>query len=125
LASQHPSLFAARNDWEAQVLRLVAEAGLPQPVPNYRVVLGGQPRFLDVAWPDFLVDLEFDGFEPHMVRAVFDDDRVRQNALVAGGWTVFRVTSRMLEDDPGRVIAAIKTAIETGGHVDRKMLRTA
>ncbi len=107
LASQHAGLVSARNEWEAQLLRMVDEAGLPEPVPNHGLVLDGQRRFLDIAWPDHMVDLEFDGFEPHMVRAVFDDDRVRQNALVAAGWTVFRVTSRMLEHQPGRLLAAI------------------
>jgi hypothetical protein len=125
LASQHTELVSARNEWEAQLLRMVDEAGLPEPVPNHGVVLDGQRRFLDVAWPEHMVNLEFDGFEPHMVRAVFDDDRVRQNALVAAGWTVFRVTSRMLEDDPRGILAAIAATIEARGHESRQMRRVS
>ncbi len=125
LSSQHPALVSARNEWEAQLLRLIAGVGLPAPVPNYALVLNGQRRFLDVAWPEYMVDLEFDGFEPHMVRAVFDDDRVRQNSLVAAGWTVFRITSRILEEDPSGVLAAIKSTIKTRGHENRNILRIA
>ena len=123
LASQHTELVSARNEWEARVLRLVDGTGIPAPVPNHGLVLDGQRRFLDVAWPEHMVVLEFDGFEPHMVRAVFDDDRVRQNALVAAGWTVFRVTSRMLEDDPRGLLASLAATIGPRGHESRQIRR--
>ena len=89
----------ARNLWEAKVLRVVRELGLPEPRVNYRVQVGGKRRYLDLAWPDAKVAVEFDGFVPHSTRRVFDDDRVRQNHLVADGWTVFRVTKTMLDTD--------------------------
>ena len=54
-------------------------------------------RYLDLAWPDAKVAVEFDGFVPHSTRRVFDDDRARQNDLVADGWTVFRITQSMLD----------------------------
>jgi very-short-patch-repair endonuclease len=115
LAEQHPQLERARNEWEALALRLARRFGLPDPVPNHPVHVG-QRRVLDLAWPDALVVLEFDGFAPHMVRDVFDDDRARQNALVAAGWTVFRATSRLLERDPRAVFAPIAAAIAARGH---------
>ena len=76
------------------------ELGLPDPRVNYRVQVGGRRRYLDLAWPDAKVAVEFDGFVPHSTRRVFDDDRARQNDLVADGWTVFRVTKTMLDADP-------------------------
>ena len=69
---------------------------------------------------DFMSALEFDDFDPHTVRDVFDDDRVRQNALVAAGWTVLRVTSRMLEQDPGGLVANI-ASLMTRGHENDQM----
>jgi hypothetical protein len=116
LAEQHPQLDQARNEWEALVVRLTAEYGLPAGVPNFEVVADSQRRFLDVAWPLFMVFLEFDGFLPHMVREKFDDDRARQNALVAEGWTVFRATSRLLETNPASVFEPIRRTIEARGH---------
>lgn len=115
LAEQHPLLDRARNEREAQVLRLCREHGLPDPVPNHVVVVGGARRMLDTAWPDCMVDLEFDGFGPHTVRRTFDDDRARQNLLVAEGWLVFRTTARLLERDPRGVFEPIGHAIRARG----------
>jgi hypothetical protein len=122
LAEQHPGLEQARNEWEALVVRRVHEFGLPEPQLDYPVVVDGQQRYLDVAWAQSLVDLEFDGFPPHMVRSVFDEDRVRQNSLVAAGWTVFRVTSRILEQNPGPLFGQIRQALRSRGHHFGKML---
>ena len=121
LASQHPGLDRARNEWEALVVRLAREFGLPAPVLNYPVVVGGQRRLLDVAWPEPKVDLEFDGFQSHMVRTAFDDDRVRQNALVDEEWKVFRATSQTLRDDPSTTFTQIATALDRRGHGSARM----
>jgi very-short-patch-repair endonuclease len=110
LDARDPRLHQAANVWEAKVLRVVRELGLPSPEVNHRVRVGGRVRYLDVAWPDAKVAIEFDGFVPHSTRRVFDDDRARQNDLVADGWTVFRVTATMLRD-PERTFAPIALAI--------------
>jgi very-short-patch-repair endonuclease len=111
LEQRHPELRNARNLWEAKVLRVVRELGLPDPRVNYRVEVGGKRRYLDLAWPDAKVAVEFDGFVPHSTRRVFDDDRVRQNHLVADGWTVFRVTKTMLDTDALGTFRPIACAI--------------
>ncbi len=90
----HPEAQRLRNDWEQAVLAALSDASLPEPRINYRLHVGGRWRELDFAWPEQRIDLEFDGFDPHAsTRAVFDDDRSRQNDLVAAGWKVFRITS--------------------------------
>jgi very-short-patch-repair endonuclease len=122
LALQHPQLDRARNEWEALALRLVRARGLPEPVPNYVVVVDGQRRVLDLAWPPARAFLEFDGFRVHMVRRVFDDDRVRQNALVADGWVVFRTTSNMLTRNPDSVFGPLEHILRLRGHDTRKIL---
>ena len=93
------------------------DLGLPPPRVNYRVHVGGRRRYLDLAWPDVKVAVEFDGFVPHSTRRVFDDDRARQNELVAARWTVFRVTKTMLDADPAgafRPVATVRCAQFTG-----------
>jgi very-short-patch-repair endonuclease len=110
LDERDPGLRDARNVWEAKVLRVVKNLGLPPPHVNYRLRLGGRVRYVDLAWPEVKVAVEFDGFVPHSTRRVFDDDRARQNDLVADGWTVFRVTATMLRD-PERAFAPISAAI--------------
>ena len=100
LEQRHPDLARAANLWEAKVVRLVRQLGLPDPEINYRLRVGGRVRYLDLAWPDARVAVEFDGFVPHSTRRVFDDDRTRQNDLVDDEWAVFRVTKTMLDADP-------------------------
>jgi len=111
LETRHPELARAANLWEAKVLRVVRDLGLPEPRVNYRVQVGGKRRYIDLAWPDTKVAVEFDGFVPHSTRRVFDDDRVRQNHLVADRWTVFRVTKTMLDTDPLGTFRPIACAI--------------
>ena len=110
LDARDPQLVRAANVWEAKVLRIVRKWGLPPPSVNHQVRVNGRLRRLDLAWPHAKVAIEFDGFVPHSTRRVFDDDRARQNDLVAAGWTVFRVTASMLRD-PERTFAPIAAAI--------------
>jgi very-short-patch-repair endonuclease len=125
LAEQHPELERARSSWEAEVLRLARRYGLPAPAVNHPVRVGGQRRLLDAAWVNAQVDLEFDGFLEHSPRAVFDDDRARQNALVSDGWIVFRATSTILRDAPDQLFDAVRDAISARGHRTRHIRRVS
>jgi hypothetical protein len=115
LEEAHPELWRARNEWEARVLRLFRKAKTPDPIPNYEVRVGGQNRFIDLAWPEHLVAVEFDGFVPHSTRRVFDDDRVRQNDLVDAQWKVFRLTSTAVRRRPAAAIAPVLRALGSTG----------
>jgi very-short-patch-repair endonuclease len=112
ISRAHPDLERARNEFEAEVLRLARAAGLPQPEVNWPLIINGQRRLLDVAWPAPKIVLEFDGYLPHVeTRTVFDDDRARQNDLVDDDWKVFRVTSTMLRASLARQFEAVKRAL--------------
>ncbi len=119
LDEREPALRCARNLWEAKVLRVVRRLGMPPPRVNHRVHVGGRRRYLDLAWPDVKVAVEFDGFVPHSTRRVFDDDRARQNDLVADGWTVFRVTKTMLTADPTGTFRPIALAVTAAAPAKR------
>lgn len=108
---RHPDVERARNRVEALVLRLCRRYGLPDPVPNYRLRVGGRWRKIDAAWPEKKVALEFDGFVPHSRRRVFDDDRRRQNDLVDAGWKPFRLTKTALDRDPEAAFAPVVRAV--------------
>ena len=117
LASRHPELARAQNGFEARALRLLERAGAPRPRVNLRVRSGGRVRNLDLAWREQKIAVELDGFFPHSSRSTFDDDRARQNSLVADGWTVFRLTWTALERDPATALAPILAALASCGAV--------
>jgi hypothetical protein len=102
-----PSTAKARSELELVAVRACRRAGGPQPLVNHPVRCGGRRRVLDLAWPDVMVAVELDGRGPHSSRAAFEDDRSRQNDLVAAGWTVFRLTWRALHHDRARALAPI------------------
>jgi very-short-patch-repair endonuclease len=111
LEQRHPDLARAANLWEARVVRIVRQLGMPDPEINHRVHVGGRVRYLDLAWPAAKVAVEFDGFVPHSTRRVFDDDRARQNDLVDDEWAVFRVTKAMLDTDPVATFSPIAAKV--------------
>ena len=97
---------------EHDVLRLLKEAGLPDPQLQY--ILRDGDRFvarLDFAYPESRVAIEADGFRYHADRHAFDDDRARANAVQALGWRVLRVTAKHLEQDPVGVAAWVRRAL--------------
>ena len=93
LAERTAGFHPGDSELERTVLRAIVDAGLPAPVVQHRVRIGGNVYFLDLAYPDRRIAIEVDGFEYHHDRRAFDRDRVRQNDLVTDGWTVLRFTS--------------------------------
>ena len=47
--------------------------------------------------------VELDGYATHGRRRAFEDDRRRDRALAAAGYTVVRITWRQLRDEPEAV----------------------
>lgn len=107
LETRHPEVANADVLWEAQVLRVLDRFGVPRPRVNFPVRIGGQMRKLDLAWPDHKVFGELDGFAVHAQRRVFDDDRVRQNLLVADDWRPFRLTYTEFKLRPREALAPL------------------
>lgn len=57
---------------------------------NYRVSTSDGDRYIDLAFPDHRVGLEYKGRRFHTIEQVGRDDR-RQNKLVGSGWTILNV----------------------------------
>jgi very-short-patch-repair endonuclease len=107
----HPELTRSRNEWEALVVRRATALGLPRPELEHDVVIGGRRYILDAAWSRWLVTLEFDGRDPHMRKAVHDNDSVRRNDLTAAGWLRFSITAGALQQRDDRVFHQVAAAI--------------
>jgi hypothetical protein len=91
-----------RNEWEAEFLALIRQAGLPEPQINDAFDAPGHGHCEpDYHWPLHRVIVELDGFETHGTRAAFHADRAKDAALTASGYRILRFTR---DDDPALAI---------------------
>ena len=80
------------------------------PVGRREVNAGGEEWIgrVDVIYDRFKLIVELDSRRWHDTTSAFEDDRRRDNALVAAGWRVIRITWRMLMDEPEKVAALLR-----------------
>jgi hypothetical protein len=78
---------------EQRIARLLVAAGLPRPVAQHHVRVRGRTYRVDLAYPEAMLAIEYDGWEYHRGRSAFDRDRARANDLEVIGFTVLRFTS--------------------------------
>ena len=105
------------NPWSAAervAHRALMKAGITNWFGNWRVCIGDADWPIDIAMPKLLLAIEIDGFEFHSDRKTFEWDREKADRLVEEGWTVLRVTWRMLQDT-GAFIARVRRAMAVAG----------
>jgi hypothetical protein len=101
---------AGGSDRELDVRGVLRRAGLPLPLQQHPVFVAGRWRFLDHAYPEPLIYLEFDGFAEHgEIRETFDDDRERDAELALLGWLGIRYTSNTR---PADLVSRVRRALE-------------
>jgi very-short-patch-repair endonuclease len=88
--------------------RLLHSAHITGWTSNFRVVVRGAAYYIDIAFPAVQLAVEIDGRLHEDDPSVFENDRYRQNRLVALGWTVLRFTWAMLVTRPDYVIETIR-----------------
>jgi very-short-patch-repair endonuclease len=94
-------------------VRLVL-AGLPRPAVQLPVRIGSTTLHPDLAWPEYLVAMEYDG-KWHDDPSQMPRDRRRLNTLVAGEWAVLHVTSDLLWRDFRTVVAEARATLRSRG----------
>ena len=100
----------AGSPQETRLRLLLHRSGLPLPVAQYSVRVGG--RFMarvDFAWPEHRLALEYEGLWHGESQQVVVDRR-RLNRLSAAGWQVIFVTAADLRD-PSRLLARLATVL--------------
>lgn len=94
---------------ELDLVEVLVAGGLRPPQAQYRVVVGGQVRYIDYAYAEEMVGLEYDGFAHHgLIRTTFDDDRQRGNDLAVAGWLMLHFTSR---SSPAHILERTREAL--------------
>ncbi len=109
LAERYARLPIARtySDAESHALELLDAAGYPTPLVNHPVA-GPEP---DLAWPHVRHIVELDGPDFHQFP---DEDLRKQAAWERAGWTVARLPTDAVYDNPDRLLAAAEPALATG-----------
>lgn len=82
---------------------------------NLKVRVHGQKYFIDGAFKRIKLAIEIDGRLHEDDPDVFENDRYRQNDLIAAGWRVLRFTYAMIVRHPQYVIATIRAALRDAG----------
>lgn len=85
---------------ESRTRLAIEDAGLPRPVPQHWVTVGGRPVFrLDLAYPHARIAVEYDGREFHEGDEQVRKDRARRRWLRERGWTVIVLTKDSFEPE--------------------------
>lgn len=98
-------------------LSLIAQmkGRVPAPMGEYKFHPSRRWRF-DFAWPRKKIAVEVEGGTAyrsrHTTMAGFEADCEKYNEAALMGWTVLRVTSKMVKD--GRALMLIERALTTG-----------
>ncbi|MGQ0577137.1 MAG: hypothetical protein ACT4RN_23480 [Pseudonocardia sp.] len=105
----------AESPPESRLLLLVVGFGLPHPEVNWPLMSpwGQEVCRLDLAWPEFRIALEYDGYAVHVDRQAQDD--ARADDLRRRGWIVLRVRA---EDhrDPRQLEVRLREAFRRRGY---------
>lgn len=92
------------SELERRFLILCRRQRLPQPEVDVRI---GRYR-VDFLFREARLIVETDGYRYHRGSIAFEDDRARDNALMALGYDVLRFTWRRIVDEPEEVAALVR-----------------
>jgi very-short-patch-repair endonuclease len=111
LQAHDPAMAPAESDLEVLLLRILRDGGLPPPVRQHRITVGGRRYRIDVAYPDLMIAIEGDGFGIHTERNRWESGMDRQNEIVLDEWMVLRFSWRKLCTEPGDVVRQVAQAL--------------
>ena len=97
---------------ETRLRLLLVRAGLPRPQVQW-VVQFPDTRdavWLDLAYPEHLIGIEYDGEEHTRPERVLRDIR-RGTRLVDQGWRLYRYTKLEIYTEPERIVAEVRRAL--------------
>lgn len=108
------------SDLEDMLLQQLVDAGIPEPVREYRFAksIGRQWRF-DAAYPDKLVAIEVEGgiwvHGRHNRGAGYEEDLLKYATATVMGWRVLRFGSKLIKSgDAVEMIGSLLARLEDG-----------
>lgn len=119
ITSSAPAATVIPSDGEDRFMELVEGASLATPSHRYGIALADEWVEVDFAWPALRVAVEVDS-SLHETQIALEVDRARDQALMADGWRVFRVTWHQLRYHPQRVLRSL-LAVLAEAEADRSL----
>ncbi len=114
LRERTPECERTDSTREIRLLRELEAAGFPPPIPQFGIVVDGEQFFLDAAYPEHRIGIEYQGFDVHRTRSAFDADHRRDRLLTLAGWSILYFTSATtaseLADHVARLVAMSRQA---------------
>jgi very-short-patch-repair endonuclease len=110
----------ACSPMESRLRMLITQAGLPRPEVQW-VVQDEQTRtavWLDLAWPDLMIGIEYEG-EGHTEPDQVLRDVGRYTGLVDKGWRIYRYTKREILRRQDLIVAQLTRARGHRGWIGR------
>lgn len=107
-----PDVLATGSPPQVTLARSLAAAGVPPPVLEHPVAVGGVTRRLDLAWPDRRRAVEVDSVAHHLGTLRGSSDAARQWELEdVHGWRIRRVYTWQLQDHLAWVTRQVATFV--------------
>jgi very-short-patch-repair endonuclease len=106
----------AESPMESRMRLALHLGGLPAPAVQHPVVARGVRYYLDLAYPEAKLAIEYDGGD-HRTQRRARRDLLREAALTALGWKILRFDADVVLYRPDRIVAevAAKLAARTTG----------
>ena len=92
-------------------MRFLRRHRLPLPRLNDWIVVDARRFEVDCHWPRVRQIVELDSWEAHGTRSAFREDRARDRVLRTAGYTVTRISSAQLDDEPKAIAADLRTLL--------------
>ncbi len=101
---------------ETRTRLLLMRAGFPEPVINHPVVDPDttKTRYLDLAYPEFKIGVEYDGDYHRLTKAQWRADQARKDSLASLGWDLRTFTGQDITQ-PLRALDALQRTFTRAG----------
>jgi hypothetical protein len=104
----------SQSPMETRVRIAIVLAGLPPPVAQHRVVLGSREFALDLAYPEVMLAVEYNGAD-HLRPDRALRDLEREQLLVAAGWRIIRFDAVTAMYYPRTIAARVRQELRARG----------
>ena len=99
------------GEFARRMAEMLTRAGLPMPVFEYRVVVGGHVYYLDLAWPARMVAVECNDAGSHHTPKAFRRDPMKRNRCEGAGWRYLEFTWWDMVHESAEVFAQVAGAM--------------